>query len=101
MSGCTRGCQGMDLTNQDPSQHPASEKGRFGDATRSNQEPTKFVVMRQVQDQAMKSIHRSKSRSSESMVRHGHGCEGSRHRHTYIPLLAGTGRDDMGLLGPL
>lgn len=29
----------MDLTNQDPSQRPASEKGRFGDATRSNQEP--------------------------------------------------------------
>lgn len=62
--------------------------------------PGKFMLMRQVQDQAMKSIHRSESRPASSIARHEHGCEGSGHRDTYNTFLAGIGRDDMRLLGP-
>lgn len=59
----------------------------------------KFTLIRQVQDQSMTSIQRSESRSAGTMARRGHGCEGSEHRRTYSTLLAGTGKDDMGLLG--
>lgn len=40
-----------------------------------NKYPGRFMLKRQIQSQAMKSIHRLESRSAESMDRHGHGCE--------------------------
>lgn len=55
----------------------------------------------QIQGQATKSIHRSESRSTGSMGRHGHVCERSGHRHTYNTLSSGNGRDETGLLEPL
>lgn len=54
--------------------------------------------MRQVQKRVMKSIYRSEFRSPESMDRRGHGCNRSGNTNSYDTLLAGTGRDDTGLL---
>ena len=84
--------------------HPSPPQGSRADLEMlpgPTKSPGKFMLMRQVQDQAVKSIHRSESRSTGCMARRGHSCEGPGHRRSYNTLLAGTGRDDMGLLGPL